>query len=226
MSAGSRTCSHETCEDSRSATSSPASADGPVAGSSRDGQTIGQSGPEAAHASPLASRESSSALKTTTCTYGHTSSASSRSAALSLSLASRLRLRLARSMGTAGSTLYTMTWSERATPSGRSYSQLQASVRSISETGCTSWPTPVASDTNPSGKLTSAAWLVAFGLMQRGCYVPTEKDAQLNPEHALWLLGYPIGWARCMARAMRSCLSRRLLSSRPTSKAHAVDRTP
>lgn len=218
MSAGSRTCSHETCEDSGNATSSPASAGGASRSDSQDGRTTSRCGPDRAHASPSAPPENNEDSRMSgTC--GPSSSASSRSAALSLSLASRLRLRLGRSTESAGSTLYTMTWSERATPSGRPYSQLRASVRSISETGCTLWPTPVASDANPFGKLVSAARQVAFGQMQSGLHHgPVGKSVQLNPEFVLWLMGYPVGWAWCMARATRSSLSKRLLSSRPMSK--------
>jgi hypothetical protein len=32
---------------------------------------------------------------------------------------------------------------------------------------------------------------------------PTEKQGALNPEFSLWLMGYPIEWARCAARVTR-----------------------
>jgi len=44
-----------------------------------------------------------------------------------------------------GSTLFTLTWKQRATPSGRSIPALRASGRRTSGNGCTSWPTPDAS---------------------------------------------------------------------------------
>jgi hypothetical protein len=83
----------------------------------------------------------------TSGTYGPRSIISSSSAALTSSLASRLRQRTA----SRGSTLYTLTWKERATPSGRSIPALRASARRISDSGCggleSGWPTP----STPSG---------------------------------------------------------------------------
>ena len=45
-----------------------------------------------------------------------------------------------------GSTLFTLTWKERVTPSGLRICALRGSGRRTSDSGCTSWPTPVASD--------------------------------------------------------------------------------
>jgi hypothetical protein len=77
-------------------------------------------------------------------TCGPTSSASSRSAALTSSLASRLQARTA----SVGSTLYTLTWKERTTPSGRSIPALRASARRTSDSVSTGqpWPTPTTRD--------------------------------------------------------------------------------
>ncbi|MDR5645359.1 hypothetical protein [Burkholderia cenocepacia] len=44
--------------------------------------------------------------------------------------------------------MFTLTWKERATPSGRSISALRASVRRISGSGCGSWPTALAQHAN------------------------------------------------------------------------------
>jgi hypothetical protein len=55
-------------------------------------------------------------------------------------LVSRLKARLP----TGGSTLFAMTWSEKATPSGRSVFRLAASGHRTSDSGSGSWPTPDA----------------------------------------------------------------------------------
>ena len=78
----------------------------------------------------------------TSGTYGRRGSISSRSSALQSSLASRLRARTA----SAGSTLYTLTWKERTTPSGLRICALRASARRTSDNDSGSlpsgWPTP------------------------------------------------------------------------------------
>ena len=79
-------------------------------------------------------------------TFGQRGSASSASAALQSSLASRLRARL----GSAGSTVYSMTWKTQGMPSGRRISRLQASARSCGETAYGSWPTPLGNDAKNS----------------------------------------------------------------------------
>ncbi|BBI92191.1 methyltransferase [Serratia symbiotica] len=67
---------------------------------------------------------------------------SSASAALSASLANRLQA----VTPTLGSTLYKLTWKQWTTPLGLSRSRLRASVRRISETVPTGWPTPTTRD--------------------------------------------------------------------------------
>jgi hypothetical protein len=68
--------------------------------------------------------------------------------ALQSSLASRLRAKTA----SLGSTLYKLTWKERATPSGRSIPALRASARPTSDKGSigpeSGWPTPMAASEN------------------------------------------------------------------------------
>ena len=76
--------------------------------------------------------------------FGQRGVASSASAALQSSLVSRLKQRL----DTAGSTLFAMTWKQKATPSGRSVCLLRASGHRTSGSGCGSWPTPLVSDTD------------------------------------------------------------------------------
>lgn len=79
---------------------------------------------------------------TTSGTFGPSGSTSSSSAALRSSLVSRLKQRL----GTAGSTLFKLTWKESVTPSRLSVSLLRASARRTSDSACGSWPTPIVND--------------------------------------------------------------------------------
>ena len=83
----------------------------------------------------------------TSGTYGQPSTISSASAALTSCLVSRLQARTA----LLGSTLYKLTWKERATPAGRSISALRASGRPTSASASTGlesgWPTPTSSST-------------------------------------------------------------------------------
>lgn len=78
----------------------------------------------------------------TSGTYGQPSTTSLPSVGLQSSLESKLRAKLS----SLGSTLYTLTWKPWVTPSGVCRSRLRASVRRISETGCTGWVTPTARD--------------------------------------------------------------------------------
>lgn len=89
-----------------------------------------------AHAS-LSARQAKEKGLLTSGTYGLRSSISSSSADLTHSLANRYR---ARTEGL-GSTLYTLTWKQRATPSGRLIFRLAASERRTSVSGFSSWPT-------------------------------------------------------------------------------------
>ena len=126
---------------SRSATSSPALAFGRMLSALRGGLTTGKCGPAPAPAS-LSARQAKEMGLLTSGTYGQRSSISSESAALASSLASRLRAKT----DLLGSTLWRLTWKERATPSGRSIPALRASVRRISDSECTGWPTPIVND--------------------------------------------------------------------------------
>ncbi len=78
----------------------------------------------------------------TSVTYGPPGLSSSASIFLQSLLENRLRA----ATRNLGSTLYKMTWRPWVTPSGRSRFRLRASVRRISETGSTGWPTPAARD--------------------------------------------------------------------------------
>lgn len=120
-------------------TSSPASLAGQKHFAWPDGP--GHVGPEAVPVSrslPLESEKE----PPTTGTCGPSSSGSFASASLQSSLASRLRAR----MDSAGSTEYSLTWKERATPAGRQICALRASTRRTSDSGCTGRPSPKAQE--------------------------------------------------------------------------------
>jgi len=80
-------------------------------------------------------------------TYGPHGSGSSASYALSISLASRLRPVTA----SLGSSLFRLSWKERATPSGRVIFALRASARHTSGNDCTSWPSPHGNSSTGAG---------------------------------------------------------------------------
>ncbi len=130
-----------TLPDSHNATSSPASACGatPCArGGGRIADLYGLAPAPANHSAWLAWVVG----LTTSGTFGPSGSTSLSSAALRSSLVSRLKQRL----GTAGSTLFKLTWKESVTPSRLSVSLLRASARRISDSACGSWPTPITND--------------------------------------------------------------------------------
>ena len=81
--------------------------------------------------------------------YGRLGFTSLASASLTSSLVNRLQQRTA----LVGSTLYKLTWKQRATPGGQSIYALRASVRRISGNDfgyLQSWPTPTCNDVNKS----------------------------------------------------------------------------
>lgn len=134
-----------TSGDTRNATSSPVSADGPARYGSHRGKTVGPPGREAARASRLVRRESVKG-KPTRGTYGLSGSGLSASAALQAFLVSRLRRRLP----TDGWTKPLMTWKPKVTPWGRPYCQLAVSGNRTGETDCGLWLTPRAQESGES----------------------------------------------------------------------------
>ena len=146
------------------ATSSPASASGPMHSENQDGPTTAPSRPDHALASLSAAQASEKGLLTSG-TFGPTGFTSSRSAALATSLESRLRQKT----DGLGSTLYKLTWKHWDLPSGRQICALRASVRrtsgkdsgsmgdqvrqdtsltlnGVSTTSLSPWPTPATTD--------------------------------------------------------------------------------
>jgi len=156
-----------TLSDTHNATSSPGLASGLTRSAAQDGQMIAPSGPDPAHAS-LSARQAKEQGLLTSGTYGRTSTGLLKTAALQSSLASRLRART----DLAGSTLYKLTWKDRATPAGQSIPALRASARRTSDSGSIGlgkgWNTPRASDgsnggpNQAGGALTSNAALASW----------------------------------------------------------------
>lgn len=136
-----------TSKATRNAISSPGSASGLMGSGSPDGPTSALSGQVLVPAS-LSARRAKELGFLTSGTYGPRNSISSASAALSSGLASRLQVRTA----SLGSTLFKLTWKERATPSGRLIPALRASVLRTSGSGSElprkGWTTPQAHDTS------------------------------------------------------------------------------
>lgn len=198
----------EICEDSHSATSSPESASGVTRSASQDGVTIGQSGQEAAHANLSATQAKALGLMTSG-TYGQRFSTSQSSASLTSSLVNRLRVKT----DSLGSTLYKLTWKQRATPLGLSIPALRALALPISDSVFTGWPTVRTCKTghtkgNPKralkhrSRLEDAIFLLlhsqerqtASGQIVSGCVGLTDDSTQLGPEHCRWLMGLPGEW--------------------------------
>jgi hypothetical protein len=208
-----------TCGPIVSATSSPASADGPTLSDSLDGMTLDLFGREAVPASPSAPPvRARRAMTNATC--GLRGFLSSASAALQQSLESRLK----RQLDGAGSTLFSLAWRRKATPAGRPYYQLAASARRTSDSDFGSWQTPTGLQ-----DFALTAWATptqrdykhetglrpregqgqplnreALGTISPGSPAQTEKRGQLNPDFSLWLMGYPPEWASCAPPATRS----------------------
>jgi len=124
-----------------SATSSQELASGATHSGVRDGTMTDRSGRDPVRASLSAGQARERGLLTSG-TYSQTGSTSSESADLQRSLENRLRVKTA----LVGSTLYKLTWKERATPLHRSISVLRGSVRRTSGNVYGSWPTPTTRD--------------------------------------------------------------------------------
>lgn len=164
-----------TSPDTPSVTFSPASADGRLPCVSPAGPMIVPSGPVHAPAN-LSARQAKEAGLLTSGTYGRSGSISSESADLQSLLASRLRARMA----SAGSTLYKLTWKDRATPAGRLISALRASARPISDNvsggSLKPWNTPRATDGSNGGPSQAGGALSADAAMA-GWPTTTAQDA-------------------------------------------------
>lgn len=123
-----------------SGTSSPGSAGGPMHSDLPASPMTPTSGPGPARAKDSRTRARGAAFSTLDI-FGQHGSHSSSSVALQCSLESRLRQRL----DCAGSTLFSLTWNDAVTPSGRRICARRASVLRTPDSGCSSWPTPTVS---------------------------------------------------------------------------------
>lgn len=126
---------------------------------------------------------------------------SSPSDVLRLSLVSKLRARTA----LLGSTLYRLTWKERATPQQRSISALRASVprTSVKDSSSAGWGTPVATELNNTLeqylKMKSSAksgprvgvTLVQYQALLAGWPTTTAKDGNNNARAQYMKKGKP-----------------------------------
>lgn len=135
-----------TLPDSDNVIFSPESESGPMLCVAQDGRMTVPSGQVPVLAS-LSARQAKERGLLTSGTCGPRSSILSVSAGLSQSLASRLQAVTVLH----GSTLYRLTWKERATPAGRWIPALRASVRRISDNGSTGWPTPTGNSYTGAG---------------------------------------------------------------------------
>lgn len=145
MTEASSTSPQPTSGGSPACTCSQASGAGTLPLPSQVGLASDLFGPEAVLASLSPSRGNGRARRMR-ATSGRRCDDCSSSADLTRALASRLRT----ATEALGSTMYRLTWSERASASGRLRYRLRASALRTSECAPTGWPTPVAQEDNKS----------------------------------------------------------------------------
>ncbi len=133
--------------DSHSVTSSQGSESGATPCDPQAGPTTDLSGQPPARAS-LSARQASEQGLLTSGTHGLPFFGSLKHDDRARSLASRFRARTA----SAGSTLFRLTWTERATPSAALIPALRASGLRTGGSDSTSWPTPTARDHKDTGQ--------------------------------------------------------------------------
>jgi len=150
MSAQSKTSNPNTSADTSSFTLSPALASGAMPCDALGGRTIGEFGQCPARAN-LSARQAKAAGLLMSGTFGPPRTTLLESARLASCLVNRLRAKT----DLAGSTLYKLTWKDRATPAGRLISALRASARPISDSASggleKGWNTPRATDGSNGG---------------------------------------------------------------------------
>jgi len=141
-----------TLPDTPNATSLPASAFGPTPCDVQAGPIAALFGQALAPAN-LSARQAKEMGLLTSGICGRHGSTSLPNASLQQSLVSKLQAKTA----LLGSTLFSLTWKQRATPGGQSIYALRASVRRTSGNDfgfLQSWPTPQVSDSLGGGRIT------------------------------------------------------------------------
>jgi hypothetical protein len=177
------------CADTPSATSSPASESGVMPSGAPDGPTTDLSGPAPVLAS-LSARQAKAAGLMTSGTFGPPSTISSSSAGLA-----RLWRAGCVKDGLGWLDLVQLTWKQRLHRRGGSISALRASVRRISDSGSTGWPTPC---TPSGGRSMSIEKMDATGRTADG------KKHTASLEHAVKFAGWPTPTAALADKGVRT----------------------
>lgn len=128
-------------------TSSPEFLAGLTPSGSPESPTTPTSGP-AVHRVSRSPARARGAERATLDIFGQHGQHSSRSVALQSSLEKRLRV----AMDSLGSTLFSLTWNDAVTPSGRVILARRASVLRTPDSDSCSWPTPVKEDARSSAR--------------------------------------------------------------------------
>jgi hypothetical protein len=179
--------------DTLNVTSSQELASGPTPCAEPDGPMIVLFGPDPALAN-LSARQAKEQGLMTSGTSGLRGITSSASAALQSSLANRLQAKTA----LVGSTLFTLTWKQRVTPSGLSISALRASVRRTSDSDCISWPTPMANNASKDRNRFREDRQNGLGAIASlsGWATPTTRDYKNTGDLETYIYGSPTGRIR------------------------------
>lgn len=167
---------------SSNAISLPASASGATPPASPDGLTTDHCGLAPVRAN-LSARQAKEAGLLTSGTYGLLSSISSSSAGLQSSLASRLRAET----DWLGSTLYALTWRQRATPAGLSIPALRASARRIFDSASTGpghgWRSPNTVDAKLGNRTGTGQVQLCHQVLLTGWPTATVTDAHRGEKY-------------------------------------------
>ena len=186
-------------EDSHSVISSPASEDGPMHSASPDGPMTDLFGQEVVLVSPSA-RRGKALSPTIRATFGLPFSSSSRSADLQSSLESRLQVQ----MDGHGSILFSLTWKDQHTASGRRICALRASGRRTSDSDSIGWATPTSRD------------------HKDGSYCPNVEEKSLLARE-VWQVGWPTPQVKDYNGETFGNLEKRQKEHRQVMLCHAVE---